>query len=64
MVTKDVYQDLLISKLLPAIVEKWLSRDRLSRRIFKQQDSAKNHICEDDKEFNDVLMEQSINAEL
>ena len=50
--------------MLPAIVEKWLSRDRLSRRIFIQQDSAKNHICEDDKEFNDTLMEQSIDAVL
>ena len=45
-------------------MEKWPSRDRLSRRIFIQQDRAKNHICEDDKEFNDALMEQGINTEL
>ena len=59
MVTKVVYQDLLISKLLPAIMEKWSSRDRLSRRILMLQ---KNH--EDDKEFNDALMEQSIDTVL
>ena len=29
-----------------------------------QQDGAKSHICEDDKEFNDTLAEQDINAEL
>ena len=36
MVTKEVYQDLLISKLLPAIMEKWPRRDRLSRKILGQ----------------------------
>ena len=61
VVSKEVYQELLISKLLPAIMEKW---PRLSRKIFIQQDSAKSHICEDDKEFNDALTEQDINAEL
>ena len=45
-------------------MEKWLSRDRLSRKIFIQQDGAKNLICEDDKEFSNALMEQSINTEL
>ena len=54
MVTKEVYRDLLISKLIHAILEK----------IFIQQDGAKNHICEDDKEFNDALMEQDIDAVL
>ena len=63
-VTKDVYQGLLISKLLPAIVEKWPRMDRLSRKIFIQQDRAKNHIHVDDKDFNDALREQSINAKL
>ena len=64
MVTKDAHRDLLISKLIPAIMEKWPSRDRMSRRLFIQQDGAKNHIHEDDKEFNDALMEQNINAVL
>ena len=36
----------------------------MSRTIFIQQDSVKNHIREDDKEFNNALMEQDINAKL
>ena len=62
--TKEVYQDLVISKLLPAMMEKWLMRDRLSRIIFIQQDGAKNNISEDDKVFKDALMEKGINAKL
>ena len=64
VVTKEVYQDLLISKLLPAIVEKWPRTDRLSRKFFIQQAGVKSHICENDKEFNDALIEQEINVEL
>ena len=60
MVTKEVYRELLISKLM----EKWLRRDRMSRTIYIQQDGAKNHIREDDEEFNNALMEQDINAKL
>ena len=63
-VTKEVYQELLISTLLPAIMEKWPQTDRLPRKIFIQQDGAKSHICEDDNKFNDTLTEQDINAEL
>ena len=36
----------------------------MSRTIFIQQDGAKNHIHEDDEEFNNALMEQDINAKL
>ena len=64
MVTKDVYRELLINQLIPAILEKWLRRDRMSRTIYIQQEGAKNHICEDDEEFNNALMEQEINAKL
>ena len=39
-VTKMVYCELLISKLLLAIVEKWPQTDRLSRKIWIQQDGA------------------------
>ena len=63
-VTKEVYRELLISKLLPAIIEKWPWTDRLSRKIYIQQDGAKSHIGEDDKKFNDTLAEQNINVEL
>ena len=38
IVTKEVYQDLLISKLIPSILEKWPRRDMLSRKTFIQQD--------------------------
>ena len=51
-VTKDVYRELLINQLIPAILEKWPRRDRTSRTIYIQQAGAKNHICEDDEEFN------------
>ena len=40
-VTIEDYQDLLISKLLPAIIEKWPRTDRLPRISFAQQDGAK-----------------------
>ena len=45
-------------------MEKWPRRDRLSRKIFIQQDGAKNQISENDKEFNDTLTEKGINAKL
>ena len=64
MVTKDVYRELLINQLIPAIMEKWQRRDRMSRTIYIQQDGVKNHIPEDDKEFNNALMEQDIDAKL
>ena len=64
IITKEVYHDLLITKLIPSILEKWPRRDRLSRKIFIQQDGAKNHISCDDKLFNDMLVENSINATL
>ena len=63
-VTKEVYRELLISKLILAILENWPRRDRMSRTIFIQQDSVKNHICGDDEEFNNALMEQDIGAKL
>ena len=64
MVTKEVYQDLLISKLLPAIMEKWPRRDRLSRKICIQQDGAKTHISEDDKVFKEAFVKNGINGKL
>ena len=62
--TKEVYRDLLITKLIPAIMEKWPTMDRNSRKILIQQDGAKNHIREDDKLFNDALEENGVNVEL
>ena len=62
--TKEVYRDLLITKLIPAIMERWPVSDRNSRKIFIQQDGVKNHIHEDDKLFNAALEENGVNAEL
>ena len=62
--TKQVYPELLITKLIPVIIEKWQRTDQQLRKIFIQQDGAKNHIHEDDKEFNDALTEHDINAKL
>ena len=64
IVTEESYWDLLISKLIPSILEKWPRRDMLSRKIFIQQDRAKNHISCDDKLFNDALVENSIKTTL
>ena len=62
VVSKEVYWDLLISKLIPSILEEWPRRDMLLRKIFIQQDGAKNHISWDDKLFNNALVENGINA--
>ena len=62
--TKEVYRELLISKLLPAIVEKWPWMDRLSRKIWIQQDGAKSHIKTDDDDFEQALQDLELNAGL
>ena len=64
VVTKEVHWDLLISKLIPSILEKWPRRDMLSRKIFIQQDGSKIHISWDDKLFNGELVDNGINATL
>ena len=63
-VTKEVYRELLISKLLLAIVEKWPRTDRLSRKIWIQQDGIKSHINTDDNEFKEALQDLEINTGL
>ena len=63
-VTKEVYHELLISKLLPAIVEKWPRTDRISEKIWIQQDGAKSHINTDDEEFREAIQDQELNAGL
>ena len=64
IVTKEVAHDLLISKIIPSVLVKWPRRDRLSRKKFIQQDGAKIHISCDDKLFNNVLVDNGINATL
>ena len=63
-VTKGVYRELLISKLLPAIIENWPRTDRLSRKIWIQQDGANSHINTDDQEFREAIQDQELNAGL
>ena len=64
IVTKEVYRNLLISKLIPSILEKWPRRDMLSRKIFIQQDRARIHISCDDRLFNNALVNNGINTTL
>ena len=47
-----------------AIIEKWPWTDRLSRKLYMQQNGEKSYIGEDYNEFKDTLAEQDINAEL
>ena len=64
IITKEVYHDLVITKLTPSILEKWPRRDQSSRQIFIQQDGAKDHISCENNLFNDALVEKGINATL
>ena len=57
-ITSDVYHEYLIQKFLPAVKEKWPSRNR---RIRLQQDGAKSHILEDDVEFKEAVAEIGLN---
>ena len=64
LVTKGVYRELLIYKLLPAIVEKWPQTERLSRKTWIHQDGAKSHINTDNEEFREAIQDQELNAGL
>ena len=64
IVTKEVYKDIPITKLIPAIMERWPVSDRNSTKLFIQQDGAKNHIPEHDKLFNAALEANGVDAEL
>ena len=57
-ITRDVYREFLIKKLLPAVKEKWPTRNA---RIWLQQDGAKSHILEDDVEFKEAVDEIGLN---
>ena len=57
-ITWDVYHEYLIQKLLPAIKQRWPTNNR---RIRLQQDGAKSHILEDDKEFKEAVDEIGLN---
>ena len=57
-ITRDVYREYLIEKFLPAVKEKWPTRNA---RIRLQQDGAKSHILEDDVEFREAVEEIGLN---
>ena len=57
-ITQDVYREYLIQKFLPAVKEKWPTRNA---RIWLQQDGAKLHILEDDVEFKEVVDKIGLN---
>lgn len=51
-VTRDIYRDFIINKVLPAIRDGWLGTNwERDRPLFLQQDNAKPHIKLDDPEF-------------
>ena len=57
-IMRDVYQEYLIQKLLPAIKQRWPTN---IGRIRLQQDGAKSHILEDNKEFKEVVDKIGLN---
>ena len=57
-ITRDVYWEYLIQKLLPAIKERWPTNNG---RIWLQQDGTKSDILDDDKEFNKAVDEIGLN---
>ena len=57
-ITRDVYCEYLIQKLLPAIKERWPMNNGIIRL---QQDVTKSHILEDDMEFEEVVDEIGLN---
>ena len=57
-ITRDVYCEYLIEKLLPAVKER---RPTNNGRIWLQQDGAKSHILEDNMEFKEAVDEIGLN---
>ena len=57
-ITRDVYQEYFIQKLLPAIQLKWPTNNG---RIRLQQDGTKSHILDDDKDFKEAVDDIGLN---
>ena len=55
-VNKETIRTFLVDKVLPAVKEKWPTKER-GRPIFIQQDNAKTHIAVDDPDFCHVAQE-------
>ena len=63
MVTQEVYQDLLISKLLNTILEKWPSGTDFSGKYSLNKMGQKSH-HENNRNIKEALMEKGINGKL
>ncbi|XP_026428378.1 uncharacterized protein LOC113324270 [Papaver somniferum] len=61
-IDKDVMRCFLIEKLLPAIKKKWPFNN--CKKIFIQQDNAKPHVHENDKEFLEAVRSYGLDIEL
>ena len=57
-ITRDVYWEYLIQKLLPAIKHKWPMNNG---RIWLQQDGTKSHILDDNEEFKEAVDDIGLN---
>ncbi|KAF0750291.1 hypothetical protein AaE_006765, partial [Aphanomyces astaci] len=64
-VTKQVYRDMLVRNVLPALQAKWIrAGDVANDRIFIQQDNARPHIAVDDALFVQAATEGGWNIKL
>ncbi|WOG94536.1 hypothetical protein DCAR_0313832 [Daucus carota subsp. sativus] len=62
-VGRDIARTFLITKVLPAILEKWPARD-VNKPILIQQDNARTHINPDDEEFRLAVQRCGLNVQL
>lgn len=59
--TREIYREMLIKKLIPGIKEKW---PHSTRKIIIQQDGARAHLPDRDPEFCAALEEAGLDAKL
>ncbi|XP_057811364.1 uncharacterized protein LOC131025581 [Salvia miltiorrhiza] len=61
-ITKEVYKECVINKMIPAIISKWPAS--ASKNIFIQQDNARPHIKDSDPEFRAAATQDGFNIVL
>lgn len=62
-VDRDTMRSYLISKVLPAIVQKWPSNDR-ARTIWIQQDNASSHVPPNDSQFQATVAQTGLDIKI
>jgi hypothetical protein len=62
-VDRDTMRSYLISKVLPAIVQKWPSNDR-ARTIWIQQDNASSHVPPNDSQFQTAVAQTGLDIKI